>query len=146
MCGGPLRKTFFGTGKSGCPKCASKSRAKNRRYTQEEFEAVVAEKFPNIKILSKYEGFDKPVTYECSKCGQTWTVEQAVSLTYGRVLMHNDGECGTKMFPEMSDEAIREDFANGLKRKEIAEKYGCSIRTVANRLEKLGLRYNRCRK
>ena len=139
-------KNLFGAGKSGCPECAPANRAKHRMYTQEEFEAVVAKKFPNIRIESNYLGHDKPITYSCANCGKVWSVEQAISLTYGRVSMHANGECGTKQFPAMSDAAVRADFEAGMKRKDIAAKYGCSIRTAANRLKELGLTYHKNRK
>ena len=130
---------------SSCPICAIEKRSKEHFYTQEEFEELIAEKFPNLEIISKYEGSQKPVTYRCKNCGEIFKCKKAISLTSGRTKTHVDG-CGTSTFPSMTPENIQKDFSRGLTRGEIAIKYGCTTRTVSNRLAELGLYYRTPRK
>ena len=138
-------KNLLGTRQSGCPTCARKKHAEGQTYTQEDFEAVIAKKFPDIEIVGKYLGYDKPITYACRHCGQTWTVDNAVSLTSGRASMHIGGNCGSAYYPEMTGESVKQDFDSGMSRQQIADKYGCTTRTVDSRLSDLGLGYRQSR-
>lgn len=65
-----LEMTFanFTNGK-GCPYCANRV-----RKTQEEYEAELAEKKPNIKVIGKYVNLKTKIEHECLICGYHWDV------------------------------------------------------------------------
>ncbi len=67
---GILEMTFanFTNGK-GCPYCANRV-----RKTQEEYEAELVEKKPNIKVIGKYVNLKTKIEHECLICGYRWDV------------------------------------------------------------------------
>lgn len=54
---------------SMCDPCSRKIRGINRRLSQDEFEQKALQQNPNIKIVSKYNGYSKPIKCICLRCG-----------------------------------------------------------------------------
>ena len=67
---GVLEITFANFTKGrGCPYCSGKV-----RKTQEEYEADLAEKKPNIRVVGKYVNLKTKIEHECLVCGYHWDV------------------------------------------------------------------------
>ena len=67
---GILEMTFANfTNGQGCPYCANRV-----RKTQEEYEAELAEKKPNIQVIGKYVNLKTKIEHECLICGYHWDV------------------------------------------------------------------------
>lgn len=56
----------------GCPTCGIRSRADKRRMTQGEFEEILEEVNPNIKVLGEYITQKDKILVACKKDGYTW--------------------------------------------------------------------------
>ena len=57
----------------GCPSCAIKRVSDYRRYSQEDYVSLVAERNPKVEVLGTYLGSNKKIKCRCKKCGYMWT-------------------------------------------------------------------------
>lgn len=67
----------------GCIKCKAKVSASAKKKTPEEFAKEVAEKHPNIELLSKYTGAQQRVLCRCKKHGYEWSPKACQLVTVG---------------------------------------------------------------
>lgn len=61
-------------GGSGCPVCARSNNeiASRHRMSHDEYVAAIAEKFPNITVLSEFTKMSQRVSYICKVCNYDW--------------------------------------------------------------------------
>ena len=52
----------------GCPQCC----ANKRKYTNDEFQKILEEEMPNVKILEEYKGQTVKIKAKCKVCGYIW--------------------------------------------------------------------------
>lgn len=77
----------------GCKICANIKTSERCKFTQEEFVNRVKQNFPNIEILSNYNGLYAPITYKCNECGIVRTIERAINVySYGCSCNRYNGE------------------------------------------------------
>lgn len=69
--------------KSGCIKCGNNKKIEKLTKTNENFISELKFKNPNIKILSKYIGANKPIDCECLICNNKWEISHAQNLLRG---------------------------------------------------------------
>lgn len=76
---------------SGCPECAKRRRAQNRRLSSEEYSLRLQRKTGNIELASAYSGMDEKILARCRVCGEELHVT-AGELLHRACLRHVHAE------------------------------------------------------